>query len=477
MPGKLSNIYPLEKRVLLFIKKRHLITGREKILVAVSGGQDSVCLLHILKNLQTELGIKLHAAHLDHSLRGTESAGDAESVESMVKDMEIPVTVAKQDVRKYQREHKTSLEEAAREVRYNFLAETAAAIGADRVAVGHTVDDNVETILLHIIRGSGTRGLRGLQAKTKRQFDGKELTVIRPLLDVSRKETEEYCTKHNLQVRLDSTNLSLTPFRNRIRLELLPLLKKYNPGVTEALLRTAGIAGDDIDYLEKSAKRLWRKVVGTQDDVIIINKQAFLNLQPSNQRYLLRLALEKIAGNLKDIEARHIEEIIQAKDKPPGKKINLPYDIVFAVDYDRFLIGKDISTLSPFPALTGEYEIKIPGDTTVPGWHIHSELINPKARLESQGDFCAYFDYAKIREPLTVRIRKAGDRFNPLGLDGTKKVGSFMLDARIPHDWRDKIPILCDAAGILWVVGYRIDDKVKVTDDTNRVLKMEFERN
>ena len=475
MARKVVDKLSLEQRVLNFIKEHRLVASRKVLLVAVSGGQDSVCLLHILKKLQSTLGIRLHVAHLDHQLRGAESASDARYVARLAKQLGIPVTIGKRDVRAYQKERGVSLEEAAREVRYNFLAEVAASIGADRVAVGHTLDDHVETILLHLVRGTGTRGLRGLQPVTRWQSSEKGLKVVRPLLEVRRDETAEYCATHQLQPCLDATNLSLTPLRNKVRLELFPLLKSYNPQVIEALLRTARIAGDDIAYLEKEANRLWKRVASKQGNVIILNKKALLDLSPSMQRYLLRLAIEKAVGNLKDIEARHIEELMQALNKPAGKRISLPYGLVFALDYNRYLLGKDPSALSPFPVLDGEHLIKIPGKTVIPGWCIQANIIEPDESINTD-NFTAYFDYDGISKPLIIRSRKRGDVFQPLGMEETKKVGEFMIDARIPRDWRARLPIICDREKVLWVVGYRIDERAKITGDTKLVLSLKFER-
>ncbi len=476
MSKKSLNNESIEQRVLGFTEENRLIACRKTLLVAVSGGPDSVCLLHILKNLQSTLGIKLHVAHLDHQLRGKESAGDAVYVTEQATKLGIPATIGKRDVLAYQKEHSMSLEEAAREVRSQFLAEVASAIGADRVAVGHTLDDNVETILLHLVRGSGTRGMRGLQPLTQWQLDGKKLIIVRPLLEVRRDETVEYCRHFNLQPHLDSTNLSLAPLRNRVRLELLPLLKKYNPQVIEALLRTARIAGDDINFLEKEVKRLWPRVASQQGETIVLDKKALLKLHSSLQRYLLRLGIENLVGNLKDIEARHIEELIQALSKPAGKQIRLPYGLLFTIDYDRFLMGKDPSALSPFPVLDGEQLINIPGKTVIPGWLIQASIIKPDKSISTTDNFTAYFDYAQVKGQLRVHPRKRGDRFQPLGMKEMKKVAEFMIDARIPHDWRARLPITCDKEKVLWVVGYRIDERVKVTEDTKLVLRLKFER-
>ena len=474
MSRKPVNKLPLNQRVLSFILEHRLATKGQILLVAVSGGQDSVCLLHVLHQLQSELGIKLHVAHLDHQLRGKESTVDAQYVARLAKRLGIPATIEKRNVNAYQKERSISLEEAAREIRYNFLAEVAAAIGTDRVAVGHTLDDHAETVLLHLVRGTGTRGLRGLQPVSSWDTTGKELIVVRPLLEVRREETAAYCSGQHLRPRQDATNLSLAPLRNRVRLELLPLLKSYNPQVIEALQRTAHIAGDDIEYLEKEAERLWPGVAMTQGNTVFLDKKPLLGLSVSMQRNLLRLAIENVGGNLKDIEARHIQELMQALHKPAGKQISLPYGLFFTIDYEWYLLGKEPSEMLPFPLLEGEHSIKVPGKTVVPGWNIKASVVKPNTSF-SGDNFTAHFDYDQISDKLMVRSRKRGDRFQPLGMQEMKKIGQFMLDARIPRDWRDHVPIVISGDSVLWVVGYRIDERVKVTVKTKKVLRLEFE--
>lgn len=465
----------IEQRVEDFLREHHLTNPRKPLLVAVSGGPDSVCLLHVLNVVKRETRIKLHVVHLDHQLRGKESVADAQYVLDLCHKLKIPVIIEQRNVRGYQKEHKLSLEEAAREVRYGFFAEVAESIGAEQVVVGHTLDDQVETILLNLLRGTGTRGLRGLQPVRHWQTSGKRLTIIRPLLEVSRKETAAYCRRHHLQPRTDATNRSLTPTRNRVRLKLLPLLKSYNPDIIEALLRTARIAGDDIAFLEQTADRYYRKIATKQDTAVVFEKTALLKLPLAIQRLLLRRAIEDILGTLKDIEARHIEEMLELLNKPAGKRISLPYSLFFAVEYDRFLLGRELDKFSPFPLLDSEYPLIIPGARKIPGWRIHTDVIE-KAHLVDVDAFIACLDYDRVRGKLTVRPRRPGDRFQPLGMDEEKKVGKFMIDARVPRLWRMRVPIVCDDEKLLWVVGYRIDERVKVTESTKRVLRIKFEQ-
>lgn len=467
---------PLEQRVLHFIREHHLVPSQSHLLVAVSGGPDSVCLLHILVRLMEELGIRLHVAHLNHQLRGAEAEADAQYVSNLARRLGIPATIEQRDVKGYQKHKRISLEEAAREVRYTFLAQVAKAIGASRVAVGHTMDDHIETILMHLVRGTGTRGLRGLQPRAEWQSPENSLTIIRPLLQVSREETASYCHRQKLMPRIDASNLSLSPLRNRIRHQLLPLLRSYNPQVTEALLRTAGIASDDLAFIDKEGSQLWAKIAQRQENTIILDKKGLLELPSALKRHLLRMSLEKLLGNVMDIEMRHIEEIMSALTKPAGKRLSLPGGLTFCVEYDRYLIGKDPAALSPFPILEGEFPLELPGKTMLPGWNIEASIIDREQMAERGNKFTAYFDLDKTGDKLVVRSRQPGDWFQPLGMSQPKKLNEFMIDAKIPQAWRRRIPLVCSPQHILWVVGWRIDDRVKVTDATRRILCLEFEQ-
>ncbi len=496
----------LEPRVLRFIQEHQLLSGRNPLLVAVSGGPDSICLLHILVKLQEGLGIRLHVAHLNHQLRGAEAEADAGYVADIAHRLGIPATIEQRDVKSYQSRQHISLEEAAREVRYAFLAQVAKSIGANQVAVGHTIDDHIETILMHLIRGTGTRGLRGLQPSITWQFPDNSLTVIRPLLSVTRKETASYCHYHQLMPRIDASNLSLSPLRNKIRHQLLPLLKSYNPRIAEALLRTARIADDELTFFSIEVSQIWDSIAQWQENTITLDKEEFLELPPALQRHLLRTSVEKLLGNLKNIEAHHIEAVMTALSKPAGKRISLPGGLFFFIEYNRYLLGRDEAALSPFPILGDEFPLKLPGETILPGWRIEATIINREQMVEKEKSeralasktinleqvvgkgkgikgielidnlFTGFFDLDKTGGELVVRARQPGDRFQPLGMSQPKKLGEFMIDAKIPHPWRQRTPIVCSPSQILWVVGWRIDERVKVAEQTKQILCLEFKR-
>ncbi len=463
----------LEQRVVEFIRQHRLAPGGYRLLLAVSGGADSTCLLHMLAGLKAELDVELHVAHLDHQLRGAESVADAVYVAGLASSLGIPVTVEQRDVRAYRDKHRISLEEAAREVRYLFLSEVAGYIGAGSVATGHTRDDQVETILMHLVRGTGTRGLVGLRPCNRWRLGDNQIAVVRPLLEVSRRETGEYCRQHRLAPRADSSNLSLSPLRNRIRQQLVPLLRSYNRQVADALLRLSAVAADEIAFLDEEVARLWPGVVQQRETAIILDRKGFRPLPPALQRHLLRVAIEELLGSLKDIEMRHIEEIMAVLDKPAGKQVSLPGGLVFTVEYGRYLLGK--GDLCPFPPLEDDFTLSVPGETKLPGWQVSAAIIEPE-QVVAEGGFVGYLDMEGVSGELAVRCGKQGDRFYPLGLGHAKKLGQFMIDAKIPRAWRRRIPVVFSAGQILWLVGYRLDDRAKVTEKTRQVLRLEFTR-
>jgi len=274
--------------------------------------------------------------------------------------------------------------------------------------------------------------------------------------------------------RIDTSNLSLSPLRNRIRLQLLPLLQSYNPRVAEALLRTARIASDDFAFIDKESTVLWDEIAHQKENTIILDKRKFLELPAALKRQLLRLSIEKLLGDVKDIETRHIDEILATLTKPVGKRVSLPGGLTFAIEYDRYLLSPDPAALSPFPPLSAEFPLKLPGETLLSGWRVEATIVSREQMTENDKDFTAYFDLDKTGDKLVVRPRQPGDRFQPLGMSQTKKLGEFMIDAKIPHVWREHIPIVCSPQHVLWVVGWRIDDRVKVTDNTKRILCLKF---
>lgn len=477
----------LTKRILAYTQRYDLLPRGEKVLVGVSGGPDSVCLLHILAALQEGLGVSLHIAHLNHGLRGVEAEADAEYVAGLARSLNLPVTIERHDVATFKSKAHLSLEEAARGVRYNFFAKVAKEAGAFRVAVGHTADDQVETILLNLVRGAGVRGLRGM-APLSRWHSKRDSTllIVRPILEISRLETMDYCKELGLSPRIDASNYSPAFLRNRVR-NILPQLESLNPAMRKAFLRLGKAAGEAVDLLDTEVAKAWPQVIAQQGESSIkLNKKQLLQLPAAVQRHVLLVAWERLRDDPQDLEAIHIEEIVASLARPVGTMLNLPGGLEFWVEYDCVGLGFPDKGEGncPFPPLSGEHSLNIPGETVLPGWRVAASILTQKEvpqkclqpEKAADGNFIACMDFRLAGQKLWVRTRYDGDRFQPLGLSEAKKLQDFMVDAKIPRAWRDRVPLVCSPQGIAWVVGYRIADSVKLTERTEQVLRLEFKQ-
>ncbi|MFO8009716.1 MAG: tRNA lysidine(34) synthetase TilS [Dehalococcoidia bacterium] len=466
----------LQSKVKAFMKEKGLLEGGGTLLVGVSGGADSVCLLHLLNSISQAGELDLHVAHLDHQIRGTESEADAAYVADLSRKLGIKATVESRDVRKYQAENRCSLEEAAREVRYSFFADVSERINASAVAVGHTADDQAETIIMHLIRGTGLSGLKGMRPLSRWCLpDGRLLTVVRPLLEVTHEEAVSCCQEAELYPRTDSSNLSPEYLRNRIRAEIMPVLAEYNPNVVESVARTARIVADHIDWVEAEVGCVYGSVIKEIPGGVAIDNDSFNSLAPALRRNLLRRVIRDMAGSLRDIELVHIESLMDVLARPAGKELALPYGLTLYGDYEQSYITAGKSPLEILPPIEGEHRLRIPGETVVPGWRVKADVLPGKPEVIEEGDFTAFIDLDLAGGDLIVRSRHEGDRFQPLGMDDIKKLKDFMIDARIPRVWRDRVPLVCSAGTIVWVVGWRIDHRVRITDYTQRTLRLEFE--
>lgn len=332
----------LIERVFTYICQNNLVLRGETLVVGVSGGPDSVCLLHLLVGLMGRLDVQLHVAHLNHLLRGIESEADAHYVSHLAEQLGVSATLEQRDVETYRAEHHLSLEEAAREVRYQFFAEVSRSIGTDRIVLGHTANDQAETILMRLLRGAGTYGLQGMHPIT--QLDSltdTQLIVVRPLLETRREEVEAYCQQHALDPRRDSSNLSSSHLRNRIRSELIPLLRRYNPRIDDALLRTADSLAVDFSFLEQQVSQIWDSVISEEGEALVLRSEEIVSLHPALQRYLLREVTRRLLGNLKDIEWKHIEKMRSALKMKTGKRLILPRGLIFYVKHGECWIARD----------------------------------------------------------------------------------------------------------------------------------------
>jgi len=460
---------PLAKRVAKQIKRYDMVSGGETVVVGVSGGPDSVALLHVLCRLREQFGYKLVVAHLNHGFRGVEAESDAKFVEEFARRLNLESYIETRNAPAYSARMGLSAQAGAREIRYSFLSEVALKTGAARIALGHHADDQAETILLHLLRGAGPGGLAGMQPVRDRFY-------IRPLLNIRRWEIEAYCHQHNLATRLDSSNLQVKYLRNRIRLELIPTLeKKYNPNLADALNRLGGICREEDEYLEKQSDAIFYRVrTHTTGNSIALDRDKLLAQPSAILRRVIRRAWFEICGSNDDLGFGHIEQILEIIKGGGGyQQIDLPRGITCKKNYDLLeftLDGKEKEV--PFY----QHRIKVPGITTVQeaGLSIGAHIL-PAAEAgdpSALGSDETLLDYDRLAMPLVVRRRMQGDRFAPLGLKGSMKLKKFLIDHKVPRRLRDYLPLVVSGDDIAWVTGIRPGQKFKVTEDTTTCLHL-----
>ena len=433
------------------------------LVVAVSGGPDSLALLHSLVRTRPVTSLEIHAAHLDHGLRGEESRADAAFVSRVCGELGLGLTSESVDTEAFRRAHRLSLEDAARRLRYRFLARVAAEQGAGAVALGHTIDDQAETVLMNIVRGAGLTGLRGMSESDARKVEGSDLLLFRPFLGgVSRSDTEGYCEALGLEPRYDSSNSSLLMLRNRIRHEVLPSLARVNPQVRDAILRLSESARRDLEYLERAVDDAWNDVVAVHHDRTLVDRAGFAGLDPAVGAHLLRRAVGMASGGLSDLGLTHVDEMLDLLGGPAGRSIDLPGGLAFGTGYREATLGPAGLETCPLPRLSGEVEIDVPGETEVGGWRVVAE-VEAGAGDAGEGAICTSVSARAASGGLRVRSRRPGDRFQPLGMAGTRKLQDFMVDSRIDRSWRDRIPLVVGDRGIAWVVGWRLAEWARPT--------------
>ncbi|MEA2087767.1 MAG: tRNA lysidine(34) synthetase TilS [Candidatus Caldatribacteriota bacterium] len=468
----------LEEKVLQTIKKFDMLSFNDRVLIGISGGPDSVTLLNILLSFKKRYNLSFFIAHLDHMLRGKESDEDVSFVKNLAQELGLPCEVKSCNLTKIARKEHLTIEEAAREYRYKFYLETAKKFKANKIALGHNADDQVETVLMRFLRGSGLEGLMGIPP-----VRGK---IIRPLIECSREEIEGYCKENKIGYRVDSSNKEVVYFRNKIRLELLPLLAKdYNKNIKDITLRLRNIVSEVSAYLNQETELLFKEVARRENpETVIIDLRKFTSLPPALKRRIIRKAIEVVKGNLYSISFRHNNEILKLTEYQLGEKeIYLPDNLIAKKIYNKIIIykkriSKDQTEEKP---PLWEYNISIPGKTEIQSLGIKIEIIILDSvdiksslyftRKKSKVEFLEFIDYNKVNPPLKLRNRRSGDKFYPLKMKGLKKVKDFFIDNKIPKSHRDLIPILVDNEDqIIWIMGMRLDDRVKINSNTKKVL-------
>lgn len=441
-----------------------MVAPGDRVLVAVSGGIDSIVLFHVLRKLSDDLRVSLVIAHLNHGWRGNASDDDARFVASLAQEAGLEIVSERIDPAALDARQS---EVAAREVRHRFLAEAADAARATRIAIGHTANDRAETILFNLTRGTGSAGLAGIDPINGR--------IIRPLIAVTRDDVRAYAEDNGLAWQEDATNEDLTIARNRIRHRVLRELEQVNPRAVEAICRAGDLAADTLRAEAFLVSTLWEDVALFEEPgEVRLRHPKLVELPLEVKRLVLREAFRRVRGDLDGIERRHIDAVTDLIGREGHADVDLP---CLHVRVDRDAVGL---SASPFPTSpTWEAAVEI-GRTTFAerGFSLDLKLVDREPNVTSIDPSDRSIEVAdadRIAFPLHVRSRRIGDRFTPLGMDQPIKLKDFLINERVPFFTRDDVPLLCDRERILWVVGVRLSNENRVAETTKRLLVMRME--
>lgn len=458
------------KKVLSYIKDNELIKPGDKVLIALSGGPDSVCLLNILFKLKDELNIELGAAHLNHMLRGKDALDDEQYVIDICKQMNIECFTKQVNINEYSKKEKLSSEMAGRIVRYGFFDEIIKEHGYTKIATAHNANDQAETILFRLMRGTGLEGLGGI--KTKRD------NIIRPILCLSRQEVEEYIENNKLKPRIDKTNFEKIYNRNKIRLDILPYIKEnFNEDIVQTLNRMSSLLQKDNEFIEELSFNMYKKYCIEKHEYFIIKKEVFSENEVIITR-IIRNAITRFSKTHYDFEMKHIYEIYNLAKSGTGKVVDLPNKIYAENIYGDIYIKNRIDK----EFINGDTnEIKISKKDldrkTVEFGEYSFEFYivdnNKHIKLDlKHSDFEKYFNLDKIQKDIIIRTRRDGDKIIPLGMTGSKKIKDIFINMKIPKEQREIIPLVCFDNKISWIVGLRVSDEYKITSDTKKILRV-----
>jgi len=446
--------------------KYNLVERNDKILVAVSGGIDSSVLLDLFCSVQDKFNIQLKVVHINHGLRGDESDADTEFVLELAQRYNLKCLVKRVDTRNYSLENKLTIEEGARILRYRFFDDMLRNTQFNKVATAHNADDQAETILDHLMRGSGIRGLAGMAIMRD--------NYVRPLLGVSRKDIELYARERKIKFRVDSSNWELKYKRNRIRHELIPYVKRqFNPNIIPVLIRSGDIFRETEDYLMEEAKlALQNCLISTKAHETILNLPAYLTNAPIIRKYIIFNILERLGVHKSVIRYQSMNRLLRlAEERKSGARLKIMENWEALISIDEFVFHRRYNENFSFEIKIDTTYHLFKGDVT---FRIHlidpvevENVVNPDANVE-------YIDFDKVRTPLYLRNPRKGDRFRPLNMRGEKKLSDFFIDEKVPNYLRGRVPILECQDGIIWVCGYRIDDRYKITDNTKQMLRLEI---
>lgn len=460
----------VEQKTTAFIRRCGIFSGGDRVLVAVSGGPDSVALLHILHGLKDELKLHLEAAHLQHGIRGDEAEEDARFVAQLAARLQLPFHLKEIELPKMKAAAgKGNLEALARAERYRFFAEIARARKLDKVATAHTRDDQAETVLMWFLRGAGLTGLAGMAPVHQSVTAGGTLTVVRPLLEISKSEIIRYLNDKQLEYRLDRSNQDPALLRNWLRLDLLPRIqRRYDARLPARLAQQAEICRDEDALLDALARERLAAVAESGG----LSRAGFLEQPKAVQRRILRLWIEQNRGHVRGLEFVHIEDGLRLIIEGPLQgRVSIPGGWELVREYNALKLEKRLRTQR---RVCYDYPLEIGTMLSIAeaGVEIHSEpLAAPPARFPD--DLMeAVFDMADIQEALSVRNFRRGDRFRPLGMTGHKKIKDLFIEKRVPLSIRARWPLLVSGQDILWIPGYGRSAAGRVTNATAAVLRL-----
>jgi len=461
----------LFKQVNRIIDHYHLLEKDDRLIVGVSGGVDSMVLLHLLNAYREGFNLSLIVAHINHGFRPEESEKEAELVKKESERLGLPFEYGQFNVREFQRGKGFSPQDAARRIRFHFFNHLLQKHHAQKIALGHNADDQVETVLLRLLRGSGLEGLKGM-------LPIREGKVIHPLLGVWREEIEAFALGKKIPFLIDSSNLKKEYLRNKLRLILIPLIEKeYQVKFKKILLKTSTLLREENDYLEKEAIGAFQKIIKEEKETLSFKFSEYESLHRAIRWRVIRKVLEEIYSREKGMDQGDwldVHKIYEKLQRPSSSFIlELPLGGRVEKRYDLVLLGKgEVKSFPPF-----EVELLSPSRTFIEeiGKEVVIEEMNRDQFKEYSGpSHTALMDYESLQFPLRMRNFRPGDRFQPLGVKGTQKLKDFFIDHKIPNFERPEVPLLTSGGVIAWVVGYRIDERVKITEKTKKVLKVKI---
>ena len=463
----------MEKKVNNYIEEQGILEAGDHILIGVSGGADSLALLYFLDRYKGSLGIDIAVAHLHHGLRGAAADADETFVRNFCQDRNIPFYSRQRNIQEISSAEKISIEEAGRNERYGFFQTVAREHGYNRIALGHHINDQAETMLMRLIRGTGVKGVSGIKSSRSNLY-------IRPFLCLEKKEIIAYCEIHHLAYRTDATNFQKDYTRNKIRLDIMPMILEINPKAEIHFNEFTKIANEYEAFFEKYVDKVQEKMISRKDDVVFLERNLWLCEEAVVQKEVLRRLILEFKGSLKEIEYNHITAFYKLlKSEKTTWEINFPHQILLMRRYDRVMVtsrrNAEKKIMSPkhiFPDKTWIFARE--------GIILESMLISqeefrkkiPFFSKELENHSEKYFDCDKINGNMYLRSRKSGDFFYPSGLSGKKTIKKYFIDKKIDRDLRDEIPLLAIGSEVLWIIGYAINERYLADFNTKNILKV-----